>query len=134
MNATRKSLRLLLAALALGFCWKNLSRAGQEVVVLHMRGVRHEDRFATLWVVDDGRYTWIRAENRKRRWLSYVRENPDVELRRQNRTFRYRAKFFDTAAGRAYVDPKFREKYGFADWLRKQLGDRDTLPIRLEPR
>lgn len=134
MDLTRKGMLVFLIGLALFFGWKNLSRAAQEIVVLRTLGVRYEDHFATLWVVDDDHFVWIRAENRKRRWLSHLRENPNVDLRRSGQTIAYRATFFDTPEARAYVDPKFRAKYGFADWIRELLGDRDTLPIRLEAR
>ena len=134
MSISRRSVAFVVVGLALFLGWKNLSRAAQEVVVLRVIGVGNEDYFATLWVVDDGHHVWIRAENRQRRWLQRLRANPDVELRGDGRTFAYRAAFFDTAEARAYVDPQFRAKYGFADWALELVGRRDTLPIRLEPR
>jgi hypothetical protein len=134
VDVSRRAILFLLIGIALFFGWKSLSRAAQETVVLRTIGVNHEDHYATLWVVDDNHYVWIRAEDRMRRWLSHVRENPDVELRRHRRTFAYRAALFDSIDAQEYVDSKFREKYGFADWLREHLSDRDTLPIRLEIR
>jgi hypothetical protein len=120
--------------LALFASWKSLARSAREVAVLHTIAVNHEDRFATLWVVDDGPHLWIRAENRQRHWISHVRANPAVELRRNGQTLALRAVFFDSPEARAYVDPLFREKYGVADALRALLVERDTLPIRLDPR
>jgi hypothetical protein len=131
-------LRQALALLAIGFAlfhgWKNLSRAAQETVVLRTSTLHGQDRFSTLWVVDDSPHVWIRAEDRRRRWLGAVQANPEVELRRHGETFRYRATPYDTAEARAYVDARFRAKYGFADRARELLGERDTLPIRLDPR
>jgi len=83
--------------------------------------------------VDDPPHVWIRAEDHRRRWLGAVQANPAVELRRGGETRRYRATLYDTAAARAYVDARFREKYGLADRVRALLGERDTLPIRLDP-
>jgi hypothetical protein len=130
----RKTIAYLLIGWAVFFGWKSVSRGAQETVVLHTGTVGHEDHFATLWVVDDGPRVWIRAENRARRWLGPVRVNPNVELRRAGRTYRYRAVAFDDPDAVAYVDALFRKKYGFADRVREALGARDPLPIRLEPR
>ncbi len=131
-------LRQTLALLAIGFGffhgWKNLSRAAQETVVLRTSTLHHQDRFATLWVADDPPHVWIRAEDRRRRWLGAVQANPDVELRRGGETLHYRATPYDTAGARAYVDAMFRAKYGFADRARELFGERDPLPIRLDPR
>ena len=129
-----RTLPVLLIGLALFVGWKSLSRAAHETVLLHTQVVGNQERFATLWVIDDGSFLWIRAENRTRHWLASVRADPNVELRRRGYTNRYRATFFDTAEARAYVDTRFRAKYGFADWIRELSGPRDTLPIRLELR
>ena len=130
----RQALTLLLLGLGLFHGWKHLSRAAAETAVLHTSTLRNEDRFATVWVVDDHPHVWIRAENRRRRWLGHVLAHPEVELRRRGETFRYRAVAYDTPEARAYVDGLFREKYGLADRARELLTDRDTLPIRLDPR
>jgi hypothetical protein len=130
----RQALTYLLIGAALFFGWKNFSRAAQETVVLRTSTYGGEDYFATLWVVDDHPYVWIRAEDRQRRWLGPVQGHPHVELRRGGRTIFYRATPFDTEAARARVDPMFREKYGLADRIGALLGQRDSLPIRLEPR
>lgn len=134
MYATRTTLLWIAIGLGVFSGWKHLSRAAQEVVVLRASGVGHDDHFASLWVIDDGDFTWIRAENPRRLWLRNVRDNPEVELRRGGRSFQYRATVFDTPSARAYVDARFRAKYGLADRVRELLGERDTLPIRLEAR
>jgi hypothetical protein len=130
----RQTVVYLLIGLAFFFGWKNFSRAAQETVVLRTSTLENQDRFATLWVVDDHPHVWIRAEDPRRRWLRPVQANPNVELVRGGRTLRYRATPFDTPEARTYVDAMFREKYGFADRVRESLGHRDTLPIRLDPR
>jgi hypothetical protein len=130
----RRTLSYLLLGAALFLGWKNFSQAAQETVVLRTSTLGSQDHFATLWVVDDHPYVWIRAEDRTRRWLPAVQAHPEVELRRNGQTLRYLATPYDTAEARASVDAMFREKYGFADRLRDLVGRRDTLPIRLEPR
>ncbi len=134
MGLSRRAIVFLVIAVAVLFGWKSLSLAAHEVVVLQVAGSDHQDHLASLWVVHDDRFVWIRAENRKRRWLSHLRSNPNVELRRRGQTLKYRAILFDTEEARSYVDSQFRVKYGLADWVRERLVDRDTLPIRLESR
>jgi hypothetical protein len=134
VKALRQLLVLALVLLALTGLWKSVARAARETVVLRTIDVSHQDRFATLWVVDDGGHVWIRAENRERRWLADLRVNPVVELRRRGETQRYRALLFDDPEAIAYVDALFRAKYGLADWLRTAVAPRDSLPIRLERR
>jgi len=134
MPIDRKTLIFIVVGLGALLSWQQLSRAASEIAVLRTIGVNHEDHFATLWVVDSGPHLWIRAENRQRRWLGHLRANPNVELRRNGRTIEYHARPFDTAEARAYVDRLFREKYGIADRARAIVENRDTLPIRLEPR
>jgi hypothetical protein len=130
----RRTTVYLLIGAALFFGWRSLSRATRETVVLSTSTLGSQDRFATLWVVDDPPHVWIRAEDRTRRWLGAIEANPDVELRRAGRTLRYHATPYDTPEARDYVDALFREKYGFADRVRDSLGRRDPLPIRLDPR
>ncbi len=134
MGVSRRTTLFLVIGVAVFFGWKNLSRAAHEVVVLRVSGLDHQDRFASLWVIQDDSFVWIRAENRNRRWLKHLRSNPNVELRRRGQTSHYRATLFDSDEARSYVDSQFRAKYGFADLLRERLMVRDTLPIRLDAR
>ncbi len=132
MRVTRGWILFFSIAVAVFFGWQNLSRSAHETAVLHTPNVRNWDTYTTLWVVEDEHNLWIRAESRQRLWLDSLRGNPRVELRRNGRTFSYRANLYDTAETRAYVDPMFREKYGLADHLRALVTRRDTVPIRLE--
>ena len=129
----RQAATLLLFGFALFQGWKTFSGAAQETVGLRTSTLHNEDYFATLWVVDDHPYVWIRAEDRSQRWLPAVEANPLVEVRRAGQTLHYRATPHDTPEARAYVDRLFREKYGLADRVRELFGERDTLPIRLDP-
>jgi hypothetical protein len=132
MRLNRRTLQIALVALAAYLGWQNLSLATTDVVVLRTFGTGHVEHYASLWVIEDGRHLWIRADNRERRWLEHVRANRQVELSRGGQTRAYQVTFFDDPDARAYVDSRIRQKYGFADWVRALIDVRDTLPIRLE--
>ena len=85
-------------------------------------------------MIDDAGLSWIQAARPDRRWLSHLQRNPNVELQRDGRSRRYRAMVFDDAEARAYVAPRFREKYGLADRWREWSIGRNTIPVRLESR
>ena len=132
MRFGQRTLLLILLGLTCVLAWRALSRGAQEIAVLHTSTVNNEDHFATVWVVDDDPYVWIRAEDPARRWLPAVREDPRVSLRRAGRVYGYRAMLWDTPEGRAYVDPLFRAKYGLADQVRALFRRSGTIPIRLD--
>jgi hypothetical protein len=134
MRISQRSLLLILLGLSCFLAWRTLSRGTHEIAVLHTSTVENRDHFATVWVVDDGPYLWIRAEDPARRWLPAVREDPSVSLRRAGRVSGYRAALWDTPEGRAYVDPLFRAKYGLAEEVRALFRRAETIPIRLDLR
>ena len=134
MRVTRRTLVLAGIALALGLVWSAIHVGGRDVGVLRTFGVQGEDLYTTLWVIDDAEFVWIRANRRDRKWLFHVQQNPDVQLWRSGRQRAYRAVLFDKPEARAYVGPRFREKYGLADRWRAWREGSDTIPIRLEPR
>jgi hypothetical protein len=131
---TYRTLVLVGIALVLGLSWSVIREGGHEVGVLRSFDAHGRDLYTTVWVVDDGQFVWIRANRPDRRWLSSVEQNPDVELRRFSRQRRYRAVIYDKPETRAYVAPRFREKYGLADRWREWRDGNDTIPIRLQPR
>jgi hypothetical protein len=127
----------VLAAVALvGFAgWSAIRPGGKEIAVLRVFDGHGKDYFTSLWVVDDASgFVWIQADRPDERWLSVVEGNADVELRRRGRSRKYVASVYDTPEARAYVAPRFRAKYGFADRLREWHSGRDTIPVRLETR
>ncbi len=134
MYLTYRALVLVAVALALGFGWSALRVGSRDVGVLRTFDVQGSDLYTTLWVVDDAGFVWIRASRPDRKWLLHVEQNPNVELRRSGRQHAYRAKVFDNPEARAYVAPRFREKYGLADRWREWRDGNDTIPIRLQPR
>jgi hypothetical protein len=131
---TPRTLVLAGIALALGLAWSALRVGSHDVGVLRTFDVRGEDLYTTVWVLDDAEFVWIRANRPDRKWLSHVQENPNVQLRRSRQQRTYRAMIFDKDQVRAYVDPRFRAKYGLADRWRAWRDGSDTIPIRLQPR
>jgi hypothetical protein len=131
MRISQRTLLLILLGLCCFLAARSLSRGAHEIAVLHTSTVDNQDHFATVWVVDDGPYVWIRAENPARLWLPAVREDPNVSLRRGGREYACQAMLWDTPEGRAYVDPLFRAKYGLADQVRALFRRGGTVPIRL---
>jgi len=122
-----------------------LIEVGREVVVVHEptpTGVLHRAR---LWIVDDGRYSWIHPGNANARWwIRHIDTNPIVEIERGGETRRYLA--LPDPEAHARVHRLLREKYGVADiWVRFLAGTDTqsglltwgkpckTVPIRLEP-
>jgi hypothetical protein len=133
MGIAQRTLVLAGIGLMLFFGWKVVIRSAHEIAVLHTGTVANQDHYATLWVVDDNGYTWIRAESPRRLWLPAVRQDSNVMLRRRGREISYRATVWDSAEAREHVDPLFRTKYGVAEIARGLLRQGETIPIRLEP-
>jgi hypothetical protein len=135
MGINRRTFVLAAVALA-GFAgWSAIRPAGKEIAVLQVFDGHGRDYFANLWVVDDAsRFVWIQANRPDERWLSVVKANPKVELRRRGQSREYLATVYDTPNARAYVAPKFRAKYGILDRWREWSSGRDTIPVRLETR
>jgi hypothetical protein len=122
-----------------------LIEVGREVVVVYEPTPTGEVHKARLWIVDEGRYSWIHPGNANARWwVQHIDAHPLVEIDRRGKTRRYRA-LADPGA-HAKVHRLLREKYGLADrWVRFLEGtDTEsglltwgqkckTVPIRLEP-
>ena len=133
MSINRRTLLLLLLGVCAFWSWQNLTHATGQVAVLRTMGTGHIEHYASVWFVRANHALWIRAENRERHWLAEIRANPRVELALGGRTRPYEANPIDIPDFQAYIDAEFRKKYGIADWVRSFKGNRDTLPIRLEP-
>jgi len=131
MRMNRGRVVFLMAAAGLYLGWQYLSPNAYETATLRIPpSVRSQDTYVRLWVVDDAHGLWIRAASPDRLWLAYLRDDPVVELERGGQTLKYRAQRDDRPATRAYVDARFRAKYGLVDELRG-LFWRETVPIRL---
>jgi hypothetical protein len=122
-----------------------LIEVGREVVVVHEPTPTGGVRRARLWIVDDGRYSWIHPGNATAQWwIKNIDAHPIVEVERGGKTLRYRAT--PDPGAHAKVHRLLREKYGVADWWVRFLAGTDTqsglltfgkkcttIPIRLEP-
>ena len=133
MGISRRMLLLVVLGVSALWGWQNLTHATDEIAVLRTRGTGHVEHYASVWFVRANNALWIRAENRERLWLAEIRANPQVELALDGLTRSYYADPMDVPDYQAYIDAEFRKKYGVADWVRSLKGDRNTLPIRLEP-
>ena len=133
MSINRRTLLLLLLGACAFLGWQNLIHATDEIAVLRTKGTGYVEHYASVWYVRANHALWIRADNRQRHWLAEIRANPRVELAIGGRTRTYQANPMDIPDFQAYIDAEFRKKYGVTDWVRSLKGDRDTLPIRLEP-
>jgi hypothetical protein len=121
-----------------------LIEVGREVVVVNEptpTGVVHKAR---LWIVDEGKYSWIHPGSANAQWwIRHMDANPTVEIYRAGESRWYRAQPDPDAHAR--VHQLLREKYGIADvWVRLLEGTGTqsgiitgekckTVPIRPEP-
>jgi hypothetical protein len=133
MSINRRTLLLVLLAISALWVWQNLSHATGEIAVLRTTGTGYVEHYASVWYVRANHALWIRAEDREQRWLAEILANPRIELALDGQTRTYTANPMDIPKYQAYIDAEFRKKYGFADWVRSLKGDRNTLPIQLQP-
>ena len=133
MSVNRRTLLLVLLGISALWAWQNLTHATDEIAVLRTMGTGHVEHYASVWYVRANHSLWIRAENREQHWLRELLANPRVELAVDGQTLPYTANPMDIPKYQAYIDAEFRKKYGFADWVRSLKGDRNTLPIQLQP-
>jgi hypothetical protein len=112
-----------------------LIELGREVVVLHKwtpGGTVHKAR---LWIVDDGRYSWLHHGYPDSEWIRRLETDAVVTIERGGRARRYRA--MPDPESHARVHELLREKYGIADrWVRFVTGGTarcSAVPVRLEP-
>ena len=129
------------AAIVLGLCVAYaaahlaLIEVGREVVVLHKwapGGAAHKTR---LWIVDEGRYSWLHHGYPDSEWIRRLETDANVTIERGGRTRQYRA--IPDPESHQRVHKLLREKYGIADrWVRFVKGGTEpcpAVPVRLEP-
>jgi hypothetical protein len=121
---------MVAAAMVLSFCVAYalahlaLIEVGREVVILHKwtpGGAVHKTR---LWIVDEGRESWLHHGDPEAAWIRRLETEAMVTIERRGRT-------------RQHVHTLLRGKYGIADrWVRFVTGGTarcPTVPVRLEP-
>ncbi|MFI5353770.1 MAG: hypothetical protein ACHQZS_12515 [Candidatus Binatales bacterium] len=142
---------MMIAAIVVGVCVAYvlahlaLIEVGREVAVVYEPTPTGVVRKARLWIVDEGRYSWIHPGNANAQWwVRHMDANPMVEIDRGGESRWYRAQPDPEAHAR--VHQLLRKKYGVADmWVRFLAGTDTrsglltwgkrctTVPIRLEP-
>jgi len=130
--SSRKSILGLGICVALAYAGVDWVEKNVEVVTLHVSSGAN-DYYPRLFVVDDDRAVWIRAERPDRLWLKAVRDNPDVTLSRGEHDIPYHAQVWNGDGGHYYVDRLFRAKYGWIDRAAAVIWSRDAVPIKLTP-
>jgi hypothetical protein len=131
---------IVAAAIVLGLCVAYaaahlaLIEVGREVVVLHKwtaDGTEHNTR---LWIVDEGRYSWLHHGYADSEWIRRLATDPIVTIERDGRTRQYRA--IPDPESHQRVHELLRQKYGIADWwVRFVTGGTEhcpAVPVRLE--
>ena len=107
-----------------------LIEIGREVVVLRTQEADGSWIETRLWIVDDGKVSWLHGGDS--RWVHNLEARPVVEVERGGETRLYQARPVQGPHPR--VHELLRAKYGLADrWVRIVGPDTEsTKPIRLE--
>src|SRR5271167_2797164 len=107
---------IIVAAIVAGVCAAYvlahlaLIEVGREVVVVHEPTPKGGVRRARLWIVDDGRYSWIHPGSANAAWwVRNMDAHSTVEIEREGKTRLYRA--LPDPEAHAKVHRLLREKY-----------------------
>lgn len=104
-----------------------------EVVTLYTRDAAGREYQTSLWIVEDHRRLWLRAERAGSDWLKRLVETPEVRLERAGEIRPYRAVVVVKQRGR--INRLMAERYGWADRLFGLVRDSESVtPIRLDRR
>jgi hypothetical protein len=111
-----------------------LIEVGREVVILHKWTPGGAVHRARLWIVDEGRYSWLHHGSADSDWIRRLATDPIVTIERDGRPRQYRA--IPDPESHQRVHKLLREKYGIADrWVRFVAGGTErcpAVPVRLE--
>ena len=111
-----------------------LIEVGREVVILHKWTPGGAVQKTRLWIVDEGRYSWLHHGSADSGWTRRLATDPIVTIERDGRTRQYRA--IPDPESHQRVHKLLREKYGIADrWVRFVTGGTErcpAVPVRLE--
>lgn len=132
VHLNRRRLLWILLGVTVWLAWTHV-RDSLETVTLFARGL-HDDHYVQLWVVDQGPYTWVRAERPDRSWLDALRQRPNTTMWRNGQEMEVRAVVWEGDGGAEHVDKLFRAKYGVLDVVAGYFWHRDSVPVRIERR
>lgn len=108
-----------------------LIELGREVIVLRTENLDGGWLETRLWIVDDGKLSWLHGGDSV--WMRNLRARPIVEVERRGETRRYRA--HAVPGPHPALHELLRAKYGSADRWVRFVGpdDESTMAVRLEP-
>lgn len=129
-------LAVIVGGLAVLFFGSFAISPSSEVVTLVTKDEDGNVHETPLWVVDVEGVQWLRAGNPDADWVDQLRENPRVELVRNDELRSYEVEFVVDDPTREHINEMMREKYGASDAMVGLFypGPDESLPIRLNVR
>lgn len=110
-----------------------IAELGQEVVVLHRYEPGGEPSRVRVWIVDEGKLSWVHHGEADAPWILRLADDPVVSLDRAGVTSTYRAT--PNPEAHALVHRLVGEKYGrIARAMAQSPEDCPIGPVRLESR
>ena len=130
----RTTLFWIVAIGLVAFGYTALRSATSDVAILRTKTADFEDRYTSLWFVEDGSWIWLRAATPDRRWLADLRPEVAVQVELNGGAgANYRAAVIKDGETQKRLNARMRAKYGHADWLRELVLGRDTVAIQPTP-
>jgi len=104
-----------------------------ELVTLRTQGPDGAHYDTQLWVIDQEGELYLRAHFPGAKWLTRLRNHPEVELRRGDASHSFLALPVEDPEVRRAVNRAMTAKYGFADRLASALWDPGkSIPVHLD--
>ncbi len=104
-----------------------------ELVTLRTQGPDGSQYETQLWVIDQEGELYLRAHFPGAKWLTRLRNHPEVELRRGDASDSFLALPVDDPEVRRAVNQAMAAKYGFADRLASAVWNPEkSIPIHLD--
>ena len=108
------------------------SELGGEVVELHTVDASGDFHSTSLWIVDEGGYSYLRAGDRAASWFSNIERQPVVDIERGGEMMRFTA--VPVPRQTSEIDALMARDYGLADRLVAMMRDPSkSVAIRLVP-
>ena len=104
-----------------------------ELVTLRTQGPDGSQYETQLWVIDQEGELYLRAHFPGAKWLTRLRNHPEVELRRGDASDSFLALPVDDPEVRRAVNQAMAAKYGFADRLASAVWNPEkSIPVHLD--